>query len=133
MRNSYARTMLYACLLTGIPSLASSAFANDLVQENYQQRTVKGVVLYEAGVPIIGANVVQKGTTNGTITDFDGNFELNIEGVEELQISYIGYLSQTVKVEGKDNVKIILKEDSKTLEEVVVVGFGTQKKVNLTT
>lgn len=132
MRNSYARTMLYACLLTGIPSLASSAFANDLVQENYQQRTVKGVVLDEAGVPIIGANVVQKGTTNGTITDFDGNFELNIEGVEELQISYIGYLSQTVKVEGKDNVKIILKEDSKTLEEVVVVGFGTQKKVNLT-
>lgn len=132
MRNSYARTMLYACLLTGIPSLASSAFANDLVQENYQQRTVKGVVLDEAGVPIIGANVVQKGTTNGTITDFDGNFELNIEGVEELQISYIGYLSQTVKVEGKDNVKIILKEDSKTLEEVVVVGFGTSKKQDLT-
>ena len=132
MRNSYARTMLYACLLTGIPSLASSAYANDLVQENYQQRTIKGVVLDEAGVPIIGANVIQKGTTNGTITDFDGNFELNYDGSDELQISYIGYLSQTVKIGNQTNLKIVLKEDSKTLEEVVVVGFGTQKKVNLT-
>ena len=132
MKNSYAKAMLYACLLTGTPLLAAPAFANDLVQENFQQRTLKGVVLDEAGIPIIGANVVQKGTTNGTITDFDGNFELSLEGVEELQISYIGYLSQNVNVKGKNNVKIVLKEDLKTLEEVVVVGFGTTKKQDLT-
>lgn len=132
MKNSYAKAMLYACLLTGTPLFAAPAFANDLVQENFQQRTLKGVVLDEAGIPIIGANVVQKGTTNGTITDFDGNFELSLEGVEELQISYIGYLSQNVNVKGKNNVKIVLKEDLKTLEEVVVVGFGTTKKQDLT-
>lgn len=132
MRNFYARTMLYACLFTTIPSFVDLASANDVVQENFQQRMIKGVVLDEAGIPIIGANIVQRGTSNGTITDFEGNFELNIQGVEELQISYIGYLSQTVKVKGKDNVRIILKEDSKTLEEVVVVGFGTAKKQDLT-
>lgn len=124
--------MLYACLLTGIPSVTALASIDDIVQESLQQRTIKGVVLDEAGIPIIGANVVQKGTTNGVITDLDGNFVLKIEGTEELQISYIGYISQTINVQGKNDIKIILKEDSQTLDEVVVVGFGTQKKVNLT-
>lgn len=132
MRNSYAKIMLYACLLTGIPSVTALASIDDIVQESLQQRTIKGVVLDEAGIPIIGANVVQKGTTNGVITDLDGNFVLKIEGTEELQISYIGYISQTINVQGKNDIKIILKEDSQTLDEVVVVGFGTQKKVNLT-
>ena len=132
MRNSYAKIMLYACLLTGTPSVVALASTDDIVQESLQQRTIKGVVLDEAGIPIIGANVVQKGTTNGVITDLDGNFVLKIEGTEELQISYIGYISQTINVQGKNDIKIILKEDSQTLDEVVVVGFGTQKKVNLT-
>lgn len=132
MRNSYAKIMLYACLLTGTPSVVALASTDDIVQESLQQRTIKGVVLDEAGIPIIGANVVQKGTTNGVITDLDGNFVLKIEGTEELQISYIGYISQTINVQGKNDIKIILKEDSQALDEVVVVGFGTQKKVNLT-
>lgn len=132
MKNTYVKTMLCACFMTSIPASIVHAYTNDAVYEKFQQKTVRGVVLDEAGIPIIGANVIQKGTSNGTITDFDGNFELNYDGNDELQISYIGYLSQTVKIGNQTNLKIVLKEDSKTLEEVVVVGFGTQKKVNLT-
>ena len=95
--------------------------------------TVKGQVVDEKGEPIIGANVIVEGTTNGMITDLDGNFSLQCPVGSTLKASYIGYLTRTVKVTGNMNaLKIILKEDAETLEEVVVVGYGTQKKVNLT-
>lgn len=85
------------------------------------------------GEPVIGASVVEKGTTNGTITDMDGKFSLTLSAGKEVQISYIGYIPQTITVQpGVSNYNIHLKEDSKTLDEVVVVGYGTQKKVNLT-
>ena len=92
-----------------------------------------GCVKDALGEPIIGASVVEKGApTNGTITDFDGNFTLTVSG-NELQISYIGYLPQVVKVQsGVTSYNVTLKEDTKTLDEVVVIGYGTQKKVNLT-
>ena len=85
------------------------------------------------GEPIIGASVVEKGVaTNGTVTDFEGNYTLTISS-DELQISYIGYLPQVVKVHsGTSFYNVTLKEDTKTLDEVVVIGYGTQKKVNLT-
>lgn len=83
------------------------------------------------GEPIIGASILEKGTTNGTISDFDGNFILNVQPGTVLVISYIGYVNQEVKV-GNTPLNIILKEDAEMLDEVVVVGFGTQKKVNLT-
>jgi len=85
------------------------------------------------GEPVIGANVVVKGTTNGTITDFDGNY--TIEGVsanDVLVISYIGYLSQEVPVGNQSMIKVTLKEDTQTLDEVVVVGYGTMKKSDVT-
>lgn len=95
-------------------------------------KTIKGVVS-DQNEPIIGANVMVKGTTNGTITDYDGNFSLtNVPENAILQISFIGYLPQEVKVGNQQNLKIILKEDNQTLDEVVVVGYGSQKKVNLT-
>ena len=91
---------------------------------------VKGVITSGAdGLPLIGVNVVEKGTTNGTVTDFDGNFELTVSSNAVLDISYIGFLSQEVKiVAGKTTYNVVLKEDSRALEEVVVVGYGVQKK-----
>jgi len=92
--------------------------------------TVQGVVEDSMG-PIIGANVVEKGTTNGTITNMDGEFSLSVSSNATLVITYIGYVEQQIPVAGKTSFSISLKEDSQALDEVVVVGYGTQKKVNL--
>lgn len=91
-----------------------------------------GTIEDEMG-PITGASVVVKGTTNGTVTDMDGKFTLsNVKKGDVIQISFIGYITQEVKYTGQSTIKVQLKEDTQTLDEVVVVGFGTQKKVNLT-
>lgn len=103
---------------------------NDVSQQ--KSKKITGTVVDETGLPVIGANVVQKGTTNGIITDVDGRFSLEISENSILEISYIGYLAQSIPVENKSFFQIILKEDTQKLDEVVVVGFGTQKKVNLT-
>lgn len=96
-------------------------------------RTIKGVVNDPAGTPIIGANIRVKGTTVGTISDVDGNFILEVDGnAQQLEVSYIGYKTQDILLKGKKEFTIVLKEDTETLDEVVVVGYGTQKKVNLT-
>lgn len=93
---------------------------------------VKGVVNDAMG-PVIGASIVEKGkTTNGTITDMDGNFSLAVPADATLIVSFIGYKTQEMPVAGKTSLSITLKEDTEMLDEVVVVGFGTQKKVNLT-
>lgn len=94
------------------------------------QVTVKGVVSDATG-PIIGANVVQRGTTVGTVTDMDGEFSLTVPANATLVVSYIGYVEQQIQVSGRTTINVTLVEDSKALEEVVVVGYGTQKKVNL--
>ena len=97
-----------------------------------RSKKIKGTITDSSGVPIIGANVMVKGTTNGTITDLDGNFSLDVSEGDILEISYIGYLTQTQRIGKESTLAITMEEDSKQLEEVVVVGFGTQKKVNLT-
>ena len=94
-------------------------------------KTFKGVVLDETEQPIIGAAVKVVGTTIGTITDFDGNFTLNVPDGKEVEISYIGYVTQHFSAPFK-LTKIIMKEDAQQLDEVVVVGYGTQKKAHLT-
>lgn len=96
------------------------------------RQQVKGKVLDEKGEPIIGATVTEEGTSNGTITDYDGMFILEASKDGILTISYIGYKSQQVSIAGKDMVAVTLKEDMEQLDEVVVVGYGSQKKVNLT-
>lgn len=93
-----------------------------------QSKEVKGVVKDPTGETVIGASVLEKGTTNGTITDFDGNFVLTVSENAVLQISYIGYQTQEISVKGKKNLVVTLKEDTEVLEEVVVVGYGAQKK-----
>lgn len=97
------------------------------------ERKVTGVVRDATGEPVIGANVVVKGNeTQGTITDVDGKFALEVSEDVILYISFIGYIPKEVAVKGKNTVNVVLAEDLKTLDEVVVVGFGSQKKVNLT-
>lgn len=91
---------------------------------------VSGVIVDETGEPIIGASILEKGTTNGTITDYDGNFTLDVAEGAMLDISYVGYAPQSVKATA--GMHIVLKEDTEVLEEVVVVGYGVQKKSDLT-
>ena len=93
-----------------------------------QMRKITGTVKDDRGEPIIGANIVEQGTSNGTISDIEGRFSLEISGNSSLIISYIGYIQQKA-TPGKNNiVNIILSEDTKKLDEVVVIGYGTQKK-----
>ena len=97
-----------------------------------QQIAIKGIVKDTTGEPIIGANVLVKGTTNGTITDFDGNFSLSdVKKGDVIVISFVGYKTQEVVWDGKA-LNVELKDDAQALEEVVVVGFGSQKKADLT-
>lgn len=96
------------------------------------KKKITGVVVDEKGEPIIGANILLKGTNIGTITDFNGNFSLEVPSDGILTITYLGYEPQTIEIGGRTTFKIILKEETKLLEEIVVVGYGTQKKVNLT-
>ena len=95
-------------------------------------KKVTGTITDPKGEPIIGANVVVKGSTNGTITDIDGHFSIEVTPNAILQVSYIGYVAQDVPVGNKDNLVISIHEDTQKLDEVVVVGYGSQKKVNLT-
>lgn len=98
----------------------------------FAQNTVQGTVVDSNGEPVIGAAVQVKGTTVGTITDYEGNFSINSASDATLVFSYLGYVTQEIPLKGKTTVKVTLKEDTQALEEVVVVGYGTQKKVNLT-
>lgn len=94
-----------------------------------QQITVSGNVKDSSGEPVIGASVLVKGTTNGVITDFDGNFSIaNVEDGSQIEVSYIGYVTQMKKATGTQPLNFILKEDTETLDEVIVVGYGIQKK-----
>lgn len=93
---------------------------------------IKGTVVDETGQPVIGANIVVEGTTNGTISDLDGNFMLQVPEKADLRVSYIGYLDQKVKVGTNTTLHIVLKEDTQTLDEVIVVGYGTMKKSDIT-
>lgn len=97
------------------------------------QQKVTGKVKDSSGEPVIGASVIVKGNnTMGTITDFDGNFMLDVPAKSVLVISYIGYVTQEVPTAGKNSLEIVLKEDTKTLDEVVVIGYGTQRKGDVT-
>ena len=120
--------------LSGLPSGVANALDTGVQNLSIlqQESTCKGVVKDDKGETIIGASVLVKGTTNGTITDLDGKFNLsNVKKGDVLEISYIGYKTLEVKWEGTP-LNLLLKTDTQTLDEVVVVGFGTQKKVNLT-
>lgn len=110
----------------------NSKSENSIALISQQNRQITGIVKDATGEPVIGANVVEKGTTNGTITDVEGRFSLSVAPNATLIISYIGYVSSEISVKGQTSVAVTLKEDSETLDEVVVVAYGTQKRSNLT-
>lgn len=97
-----------------------------------QAKTVTGTVTDVSGEPIIGANIRIKGTTTGTITDIDGNFSIEAEPQSVIEVSYIGYLTQETVINNQKSIRFLLKEDTKTLDKVVVIGYGVQKKADLT-
>lgn len=130
-------------LLCTVPLMAGALLTNTFVAQaaelesesiaSIQQQTitVSGVVMGSDGEPLMGVNVVEKGTTNGTITDLDGKYTLNVGPNAVLQFSYIGYVSSDIAVNGQRTVNVTMKEDSQNLDEVVVVGYGTVRKADL--
>lgn len=113
----------------GVPQISLASEAMEVVQ---QSSAINGVVVDAAGEPIIGANILLKGTTNGTITDFNGKFSLNVPNRATITVTYIGYKTQDITLKpGQKDIRITLQEDTETLEEVVVVGYGTMKKSDL--
>ena len=109
--------------------LMSKAKDGEAVQ---QANKVTGIVKDANGEPIIGANVIVKGQSTGTITDIDGNFSIKAEPQSVIEVSYIGYLTQETVINNQKSIRFLLKEDTKTLDEVVVIGYGVQKKADLT-
>ena len=134
---SRAFAKVSACVVLSAGCLPMAAYAESVeapvVESVLQQKAISGKVVDSKGESIIGANVMEKGTTNGTITDFDGNFSLNVSAKAVLQISYIGYKTQEIPASQlKAGATITLKEDTEVMDEVVVIGYGTQRKGDVT-
>ena len=114
------RRMVFALIATLLPMMVAA-----------QKVTVKGEVVDDQNEPVIGASVVEKGTSNGAVTDLDGNFTIQVEKGAVLHISYIGYVTQDVKASA--SMKVTLKEDNNVLDEVVAIGYGAVKRKDVTT
>ncbi len=124
--------MNFIFIFVSVICLSSEVYAYPNASISQQKKKISGRILDINGEPIIGANIIEKGTANGTVTDIDGNFSLQIENDAILQVSYIGYIPQEIPMTGKVTIEIFLEEDSKVLDEIVVVGYGTQSKKTLT-
>lgn len=111
--------------------LMKEGTANEVFVNQQKEREIRGIIVDVHGEPIVGASIAVKGTGHGNITDADGKFAFNIPANSILQISYIGYVQQEIPVGNQQNLKIILQENNQILDEVVVVGYGVQKKINL--
>src|SRR5690606_10476200 len=96
-------------------------------------KRISGNITDQAGEAIIGANIIEVGTTNGTVTDIDGNYSLDVEDNATIQVSYIGYHDQTINTSGRTSINIVLVEDTKALDELVVIGYGTVRRGDVTT
>lgn len=114
----------------GVNIILSSSTAFNIAQQD--KKTISGRIVDRNGEPVIGVNVVEKGTTNGTITGMDGKFTLNVSPNATLMLSYIGYKAQEIAVNNRTQYNVVLDEDTEALDEVVVVGYGTMKKSSLT-
>lgn len=135
LKNSSQRVLFSAMMVSALVAgnVAPMHAEVTSVQSVLQSVSVKGQVLDAEGIPVIGASVLEKGTTNGVITDIDGNYSLNVSSKNAVVvISYIGYKTVELPASNPNLSKVILKEDTEVLDEVVVVGYGTQKKESLT-
>ncbi len=125
-----AAAAVVALFLGGGHVMAAESSSPNTQAVQQQVQVITGTVVDTHGEPVIGANVVEKGTTNGGLTDIDGNFSLRVAPGTTIQVSFVGY--KTVEVKAAPNMKVVLAEDTELLDEVVVVGYGTQTKANLT-
>ena len=116
-QSTHSGNILLYVIMSFLFFIPFSAYA-----QNYQ---LTGSVLDGNNEPLIGANVIVAGTTNGTVTDIDGNFSLEVSPQAKLEVSYMGYIKQTIPLKGQKTIKVILKEDSQMLDETVVIGYGT--------
>ena len=124
--------MSMGILMSGNAGYAIAGNMSDNVVIVQQQTiSVTGTVIDASGEPLVGVNIVEAGTVNGVISDFEGKFTLNVKPNATLKISYIGYIAQNILVKGQKNLTITLQEDTETLDEVVVVGYGTVRKADL--
>ena len=131
----FVTSMLFCSLSLSVSAAGADVVNSTQIANAAQQNngiTVSGVILDENNEPVIGANIVVVGTTNGTITDLNGKWTLNVPRGSSLSISYIGYLTQTIKPTGSKKIVTVLKPENKALDEIVVIGFGSVKKSNLT-
>ena len=128
--NIFAGTNVHYSVVDKKIILSTESASVSGVQQD--KKTVSGIIKDEFGDPVIGANVVEKGTTNGTVTDANGKYMLTVTPGSSLQISFIGFNEQEVKIGKESVINITLREDMQSLDEVVVVGYGTVKKGNLT-
>ncbi len=130
-RRLIATASVAMCMLCGTGGFTAQAAPEpQVVAASKATTTISGVVKDSHGNPIIGANVMEKGTTRGIVTDIDGKFTLKVAPKATIIVSYLGYGTQTLKA--ASNMDVVLKEDNALLDEVVVVGYGQQKKANLT-
>ena len=125
-------SLLLACLGANGEVRAAALPDDNLAEVSQSVKKIRGTIVDANGLPIIGASISVKGTTNGTISDMDGVFMLDVNENDVLDISYIGYLSQSLKVGTASDLRVVLKEDTQALDEVVVVGYGVQKKSVMT-
>ncbi len=123
--------LLFTCVFC---SMAEIGYNHESKVQNQQQlkKQITGTIVDGKGEPIIGANIIEEGTTNGTITDIDGQFSLNVADNATIKVSYIGYLEQIINTAGRTTFDLTLQEDTKSLEELVVIGYGTQKQATIT-
>lgn len=136
----FAMKMILLLLFVSINQMyAKSVFnqsmnstTDELIQQQPIQKTITGKIIDVQDKPIVGVNIVEKGTSNGTVSDIEGNFSLKASPNAILQITYIGYLAQEISTEGKNSFTIVLVEDTKALDELVVIGYGMVKKSDLT-
>ena len=129
MKKKFLPLFIFMGIAMGTIKTTVSANVIDEVRisSNVKESQVHGKILDELGMPVIGATIQVKGTTSGTITNFDGEFDLDVNSNDVLVVSYVGYASQEVKVDGKDIV-VTLKEDTEVLSEVVVLGYGANAR-----
>ena len=124
--------------LLGLISTSTQVYASDFNSSistydiNQSKVTIKGVVVDERNEPIVGANIMEKGTSNGTISDIEGAFTLTVSSDATLKITFIGYVDKQLSIKGKTNFRVVLSEDTNALDEIVVVGYGTARKQDLT-
>ena len=117
--------------LMGTPQTATAAPDSQSVTAVQQTKKVTGRVSDSMGT-LIGATIMEKGTTNGVVTDYDGNFSINVQPGATLVVSYVGYVSQEIKVGNQSNLNIMLEDEGRNLNEVVVIGYGTQRREAVT-